>query len=84
MRAIEIYGQPECVYCRRAVEFCEARGLDYVYRDIREYDARAEMMRRNPQAATVPQIFIGEKLIGGHAELVAHNSEQLQQMIGGA
>ena len=32
----------------------------------------SEMMERNPQARTVPQIFIDDKLIGGYTDLVKY------------
>jgi thioredoxin reductase (NADPH) len=34
------------------------------------------MLERNPQARTVPQIFIDDKLIGGYTDLVENYSEQ--------
>ena len=34
-----------------------------------------EMLTRNPQARTVPQIFIDDKLIGGYTDLVENYTE---------
>lgn len=83
MQHIEIYGQSGCRYCALAMRYLEAFQLPVVYRDIAESNHRREMFARNPDAATVPQIFIGDTLIGGHDQLVVIPLSQLQQMIGG-
>ena len=35
-----------------------------------------EMLERNPNARTVPQIFIDDELIGGYTDLVEYFSKQ--------
>ena len=35
----------------------------------------SEMMERNPQARTVPQIFIDDQLIGGYTDLIEKYSD---------
>lgn len=82
MKKIEIYGQSGCGYCKRAVEFCEIHALPFIYRNIENRADRLEMFRRNSHAQTVPQIFIGDRLIGGYDNLSAYEISQLQQMIG--
>lgn len=82
MKTVEIYGQKGCRYCVAAVEYARSMNLPHVYRDIADPHARKEMFLRNPVAKTVPQIFIGDTLIGGHDEFVARPLAQLQQMIG--
>jgi glutaredoxin 3 len=69
---IEIYTQPWCPYCARAVNLLTKKGVAF-----REIDAphgtpeRAESIRRAGGRSTVPQIFIGGRHIGGSDELVA-------------
>lgn len=82
MNLIEIYGQSGCIHCQRAVDFCRRWGFGHVYHDIRHQDRRAEMYRRNPKAAAVPQIFIGEVHVGGADDLQRLTIHQIQQMIG--
>lgn len=82
MKKIEIYGQTGCSYCERAMRFCEDNALPHVYRNIANRADRAEMFRRNTHARTVPQIFIGERLIGGYDNLSGFSVPELQQMIG--
>jgi glutaredoxin len=83
MQQIEIYGQQNCGYCVKAVAFCEDHELPFVYRAVSDRSVLREMLTRNPAAETVPQIFIGEHLVGGFSELSALPISQLQQMIGG-
>lgn len=82
MTKIDIYGQSTCAYCDRAVAYCTEHQLPFVYRDIANSTDRAEMFARNPQATTVPQIFIGTRRIGGFDDLRARPLSEIQQMIG--
>ncbi len=72
MPEIEIYTQPWCPYCARAVKLLRAKGVPF-----REIDARhgtperAEAMRRSGGRTTVPQVFIDGRPIGGSDELLA-------------
>jgi glutaredoxin 3 len=72
MPDIEIYTQPWCPYCARAVSLLNSKGAAF-----REIDAphgtaeRQESVRRSGGSSTVPQIFIDGRHIGGCDELVA-------------
>lgn len=82
MKTIEIYGQRNCSFCVKAIEYCKAGSWRFVYRDIVDPATRLEMFQRFPAAATVPQIFIGDFHVGGYSELAALPAHQLQQLIG--
>lgn len=82
MTRIEIYGRPGCRYCDLARDYCRRNKWPFVYRDILQDTERAELMQRYPEAATVPQIFIGRDLIGGYAELIDAPVFFIQQKIG--
>lgn len=72
MPEVEIYTQPWCPYCARAMSLLSAKGVTF-----REIDApngsaeRRESIRRSGGRTTVPQIFIGGRHIGGSDDLVA-------------
>jgi glutaredoxin 3 len=72
MAEIEIYTQPWCPYCSRAVSLLNAKGVAF-----REIDAphgsaeRQEATCRSGGRTTMPQIFIDGRHIGGCDELVA-------------
>ena len=69
---IEIYTQPWCPYCARAVSILNGKGV--VFREIDAPHGSAEReasIRRSGGQTTVPQIFIGDRHIGGCDDLVA-------------
>ncbi len=71
MPEIEIYTQPWCPYCARAMKLLDGKGAAY-----REIDApggtpaRAESLQRSGRTS-VPQIFIDGRHIGGCDDLMA-------------
>lgn len=69
---VTMYMKPTCPYCLRAERLLHERGCAEVRRlrvDI-EPELRARMIERTG-ARTVPQIFIGERYVGGCDELMA-------------
>jgi glutaredoxin 3 len=72
MPEVEVYTQPWCPFCARALSLLGSKGVAF-----REIDAphgsaaRQEAIRRSSGRTTVPQIFIGGRHIGGCDELVA-------------
>lgn len=69
---VEIFGKEWCAYCDRAKELLDERKVPYEFYDV-ENSVRhhKEMMTRNPDAKTVPQVFIDGKLVGGYDQLRA-------------
>ena len=68
---ILIYSSPFCGYCAAAKSLLEAKGAAYSEIDIlAEPRRRAEMIERTGRR-TVPQIFIGERHVGGFDDLQA-------------
>ena len=72
MPEIEIYTQPYCSYCLRAIALLERKGARF-----KEISAphgtpqREEAVRRSGGRTSVPQIFIGERHVGGSDDLLA-------------
>ncbi len=66
---IEIFGQPNCTYCEKAVEFCEERKLPYKYFTVKEDITIEEFKDMFPNQRTVPQINEDNRYIGGFTEL---------------
>lgn len=69
---VEIYTKFGCGYCTRAKGLLNSKGVTFT-----EYDVtmggpdKVTMLERNPNARTVPQIFINDQLIGGCDDLFA-------------
>ncbi len=71
-----MYATEFCPYCRRAEGLLKAKGvadLDKIRVDA-EPHRRAEMMQKSGRS-TVPQIWIGERHIGGCDELYELEAE---------
>lgn len=66
---IEIYTGPNCGYCQRAKALLNRKKLPYREFDISVPDHHLELLRRIPRARTIPQIFIGERHLGGCEDL---------------
>lgn len=69
---IDIYTKFGCGYCARAKSLLERKGAQFTEYDVTFGGAeKAEMLRRAPDARTVPQIFIGDTYVGGSDDLHA-------------
>lgn len=81
---ITMYMTTWCPYCTRARALLETKGLAFRMIDVDAADGlRTEMIERSGRR-TVPQIFIGEKHIGGCDDLVAlESSGELDGLIQG-
>ena len=72
MAAVKMYSTGMCPFCLMAERLLVAKGvhdIDKIRVDL-EPAKRAEMMQRTGRR-TVPQIYIGDKHVGGYDELAA-------------
>lgn len=73
MAAVTIYTTPSCPYCVRAKDLLKSKGFsDYKEIDVAGDDQlRESMIAKAGGRRTVPQIFIGDKHVGGFDDLSA-------------
>jgi glutaredoxin 3 len=72
MAVVTIYTKPYCPYCDGARELLEKKGVDFSEIDISgKPELRAEMIQRSGGLMTVPQIFAGERHLGGCDDIYA-------------
>lgn len=64
-----MYSKSWCPYCERARALLKHKGVDYQEIDIETQPERREEMIRRSGRRTVPQIFIGERHVGGSDDL---------------
>jgi glutaredoxin len=74
-KKVEIYSKSNCTYCVMAMNFFDSKKIKYEVYSADDPKIFSEMMERNPQARTVPQIFIDDQLIGGYTDLVEKYSK---------
>ncbi len=86
MAHIEIYTKAFCGYSTRAKKLLDAKGVTYEEYDITMGGPkRAEMLQRANGRATVPQIFIDGRHIGGCDDLHAlDDAGKLDPLLGDA
>ena len=80
---IDIYTKLGCGYCSRARRLLDEKGIEYNDIDITMGGSeRRDMLERAPGARTVPQIFIGDRHVGGSDDLAAlEQSGELDKLL---
>lgn len=73
MSDVLIYTRPFCPYCARAMSLLKSKTARITEIDDAAFDKtkRDEMLARSGGAATYPQIFIGDRHVGGCDDLLA-------------
>ncbi|MDX5407428.1 MAG: glutaredoxin 3 [Pseudomonadota bacterium] len=72
MSQVTIYTKAYCPYCVRAKSVLDNKGVSYTELRIDEQpELRPQMIERANGRSTVPQIFIGERHIGGCDDMLA-------------
>jgi glutaredoxin 3 len=83
MSHVTIYTKPYCPYCVRALDLLERKGVEFTEIEAAfDPGKRAEMVQRAGGRSTFPQIFVGDRHIGGCDEMMAlERSGQLDPLL---
>ena len=74
MAVIKVYTKKFCGYCTAAKQLLASKGYAFEEIDMEgNRELMLEVMRKSGQR-TAPQIFVGERSIGGYRELAMANS----------
>ena len=68
---VVIYLTQTCPYCNAARQMLAERGCEWQEIDLGAHPERGEEMTRRSGRYTVPQIWIGERHVGGFDDLTA-------------
>jgi glutaredoxin 3 len=72
MAQVTIYTRPGCGYCSRALSLLEQKGADFTEVHAGgDLEKRKEMIARSNGGSTYPQIFVGDRHIGGCDDMMA-------------
>lgn len=74
MLKVTLYSTSTCPYCRSAKQMLNAKGISYTEIDVRSVETKVEMVNRSGRR-TVPQIFIGNRHVGGFDDLAQLDRE---------
>jgi glutaredoxin 3 len=74
MKAI-VWSKDACPFCVQAKALLESRGIEFEERNIMSGTwTKEQLLEAVPNARTLPQIFVDDKLVGGFTELRKHLS----------
>src|SRR5262245_35148308 len=83
MAEITMYTKSWCSYCDRAKDLLRAKGQTWTEIDVEAQPEKRDEMIARSQRRTVPQIFLGERHVGGFDDLAAlENAGELDALLG--
>ena len=84
MADVTIYTRQFCPYCTRAVSLLKSKNVNFNEIDAgMDAQKKAEMVERFGGGRTFPQIFIGEKHVGGCDDMMAlEKAGKLDSLLG--
>ena len=72
MAQVKVYTMKNCPYCERAKSLLKQRGVPFVEELVPyEDEAKWDELEKRTGMKTMPQIFQGERVIGGYSDLAA-------------
>lgn len=71
---VTIYTKNYCPYCVKAKTLLNSLNIPYEEHDITDTPEKIEELSKKSGFKTVPQIFVGDKCLGGYSDI-----EQLYQ-----
>ncbi|KCZ63103.1 glutaredoxin [Hyphomonas sp. L-53-1-40] len=84
MADVTIYTRQFCPYCTRAVSLLKSKNVNFNEIDAgMDAQKKAEMVERSGGGRTFPQIFIGDKHVGGCDDMMAlEKAGKLDSLLG--
>jgi glutaredoxin 3 len=71
MANVKIYSKEQCPYCVRAKALLDRKGIAYEEIDAEHDDALRAWLVEATGQRTVPQIFVGDRSLGGFSDIDA-------------
>ncbi len=70
MKPVTVYTQTVCPYCTQAKNLLKGKGVQYSEINLDDRpDKEREDLQEKTGLRTLPQIYIGDELVGGFSEL---------------
>ncbi len=66
---VVVYSKDYCPYCDRAKALLESKGVAFEAIELQNHPGEFEKLKARTGLMTVPQIFIGDELVGGYSDL---------------
>jgi len=71
LSSVKVYTKKNCPYCVRAKSLLDRKGLEYEEIDAGTDDALRSWLSETTGQRTVPQIFVGDRSLGGFTDIDA-------------
>lgn len=79
---VKMYKKNPCPFCDRAETFFKNRNIQYEIIDLTDRMDELARIKQQSGWATVPIIFIGEKLVGGYTDVKAlEDTGELEELL---
>ena len=72
---VEIYTKNYCPYCTKAKALLDSLKIEYKETDITDTPEKMEELSKKSGLMTVPQVFVGDKCLGGYSDIEKLNEE---------
>ncbi len=72
---VTIYTKNSCPYCHQAKTLLDSLEIPYKEIDITDTPEKIEELSKKSGLQTIPQIFVGEKCLGGYSDIEKLNRE---------
>ena len=72
---VTVYTKQNCPYCVRAKRLLEKKGVAFEEIDVEEDDRLRLWLREKTGQMTVPQVFAGDRSLGGFSDVDALDRE---------
>ena len=74
---IVIYSKNNCHFCTKAKELLTKLGLEYTEKKMEEFSSVSAMLKDiGKKVKSMPQVKIGEQLVGGYNQLLEYFVEE--------
>jgi len=80
---VEIYSKSNCPFCDKAKHWFKSHGYEYTEHRMDNEEERLAFYQRVPNARSVPQIFIDDKLIGTYDDFMKVSESFVKKKGGG-
>jgi glutaredoxin 3 len=71
MRAVTVYTGSFCGFCQQVTSLLERRRIAYTEVSVEDHPHLREKLLARSGRRTLPQVYVGERYIGGAAELAS-------------
>jgi glutaredoxin 3 len=75
MADVKVYSKKSCPFCVRAKALLDRKGIEYQEIDAEHDDALRTWLVETTGQRTVPQIFVGDRSLGGFSDIDALDRE---------